>query len=481
MESYAIASWIFLRGISIVYLIAFATLLNQALGLWGSQGILPASQFLSAVQSALGAKGYWYVPTVFWFKSSDAALLAVLWLGILASLLALLGVAQGWMLAACFVFYLSYVAVGEDFLSFQWDALLLEVGFLALFMAPWNFRIAPFEAFEPHWLVRWTLWMVLFKLMFSSGLVKLLSGDPTWRNFTALTYHYWTQPIPNALAPFIHALPEWVHRVSTAIMFVIELGLPFLIFIPRLRLVAAAGFAFLMVLILITGNYAFFNWLTLVMIVLLLPDAYWAKLLDYLPWKLEVIAVASPQWMIWPLAAVMSTLMLLSVFWCVRWWLPDFVHNVFSPVVRVTATLRLSSSYGLFANMTKSRPEIVIEGSDDGEQWREYEFSYKAGNINARPPLIAPYQPRLDWQMWFAALGSFQDTRWLRNLMVRLMENSSDVTGLLQRNPFPNHPPKYLRAQLYMYEFTRPGQILKNGVWWERKHLTQFSPTLERR
>jgi lipase maturation factor 1 len=478
MESYAFSSWLFLRGLSLVYLIAFATLINQNLGLWGSQGILPIGQFLGAVQNAYGVSSYYYVPTLFWLNSSDIALQMVLWLGVLASVLVFFGIAQGPLLLVCFAFYLAFVAAGRDFLSFQWDHLLLEVGFLALFVAPWNFRVAPLIAVEPPSVARYVFYLVLFKLMFSSGAVKLLSGDPSWRDLTALTYHYWTQPLPNILAPFLHALPMWFQKLSTFLTFVVEIGIPFLIFVPALRLTAAIAIAILMFLILGSGNYAFFNWLTLVLTIWLIPDSLWSYLLEKLPWKIETVSAASAFPV--PLSLAMAFLSLVSIFWMARWWLPDAVQEFVDPVVRFVSTARISSSYGLFANMTKTRPEIVIEGSEDGETWKEYEFPYKPGALDKSPPLVAPYQPRLDWQMWFAALGSYDSTPWFQNLLVRLMQNAPDVVALV-KNPFPNEPPRFLRSKLYLYEFSSFEDLKSKGIWWKRTYLTDYGPTLERK
>lgn len=467
--NFAYTNWIFLRALALVYFIAFISLSNQALGLWGSQGVLPIQSFLERVHEALGSWGYAYVPTVFWLSSTDAMLLAAVWLGVLCSLLALLGFAQGWMLAACFVLYLSIVATGQEFLSFQWDMLLLETGFLSLFISPWSLSLQSTIAVVPNVFIRFAFFALLFKLLFMSGLVKLLSGDPSWRDFTALTYHYLTQPLPNIVAPFAHSAPLWVHKVATFSVLLIELAVPFLIFVPQTRMIAAILFTVLMIAIMLTGNFAFFNLLTLALIVWLVPDNFW---LNHLPWKLEVASTSSLN----SAAIAVGTLMItLSGYWCFRFWLPTEMQNLLTPVLRVTSTFRVSSPYGLFANMTKTRPEIVIEGSVDGENWKEYEFPFKPGDPHRRPPLIAPYQPRLDWQMWFASLGSYDESPWLQNLLIQIMNNSKDVLALLEKNPFPNEPPRFLRAKLYLYEFATD-----NATWWKREFLSAFGPTLER-
>ena len=470
--TYALAAWIFLRGLALIYLMAFVSLLPQALGLWGSGGIMPISMFLSSAERALGYGAYWHFPTLFWARWTDSFLLTCIWLGILSSLLAFIGVAQGWMLLSCFILYLSFVSAGQDFLSFQWDNLLLETGFLALFIAPWGIGIQLFQASEPHWLAVTLMHLLLFKLMFSSGLVKLLSGDPSWRDLSALSYHYWTQPLPNVLAPFFHFLPMWLHKVCCILLFVVELIVPVFVFFPSLRWMAALGTVLLMLLILVSGNYAFFNWLTIALTVFLIPDAWWSKVL---PWTITVTPASDFLPGIW---FVFAVIFMLNLFWLTRFFLPSAIHQFFLPVASIGLDYRISSPYGLFASMTKDRPEIVIEGSDDGENWKEYEFPYKPGPVTRRLPTVAPYQPRLDWQMWFAALGSFQQSPWLQNLMIRLLQNSPSVLYLFSHNPFPDHPPKRVRAQLYRYEFTSVADILK-GVWWKRTLLGRYSPELK--
>jgi hypothetical protein len=470
--TYALASWLFLRGLAVVYLMAFVSLLPQALGLWGSSGILPVSMFLNSAERALGFGAYWHFPTVFWFKSSDAWLIAFIWCGIVASLFAFVGFAQGWMFFLCYALYLSFVAGGQDFLSFQWDNLLLEVGFLALFIAPWNLSIDPFQTSEPHWIVSALVYFLIFKLMFSSGLVKLLSGDSSWRDLSALSYHYWTQPLPNILAPFFYFMPVSAHKICCVLMFIVELGTPFLIFFPTVRWMAGVAIIALMALILVSGNYAFFNWLTIVLAFFLIPDSFWYKIV---PWSLNHTATPDFHIVFLPVFVVLFA---LNIFWLTRFILPNFVQQMFFPVASVGMDYRISSPYGLFAQMTKERPEIVIEGSMDGVTWKEYEFPFKPGPVNRRLPMVAPYQPRLDWQMWFAALNTFSQNAWLQNLMIRLLQNSPSVLSLMSYNPFPNHPPQRIRAQLYQYEFTSIEDI-KKGIWWQRTLIGRFSPDLK--
>jgi hypothetical protein len=479
-STYALSAWFFTRAIFLIYFVAFVSLGVQARGLWGSKGVLPIKPFLQAVEMQVDASRYWQLPSFFWLGSSDALVVGLAWIGAFAAILGLLGLAQGWLLLVCVALYLSYVSVGQEFLSFQWDSLLIEVGFLSLFAVPWTFGFDLWSAHEPHWTVRAMFYVVLFKLMFLSGLVKILSGDPSWRNFTALTYHYWTQPLPNPLSPYMHVLPLWLQKFSTFNTFVIELILPFFILWPRARVFVAAGFIALSLLIFSTGNYTFFNLLTIALCFWLIPDSWWQIVVDRLPFELkEAEPILSVNLFS---AGVMAVLFLLSAIWCTRWMLSYDLQSRLMPLLRMAQGFHVSNSYGLFANMTKHRPEIVIEGSLDGQEWHEYEFKYKPGNLYRPLPIVEPHQPRLDWQMWFAALGSFDENPWLQNLLRRIFENEPDVMSFFLVNPFEGEPPpRFLRMRLYEYELTTPHEIWKSGQWWQREFIREYSPTFERR
>ena len=264
-KTYAYSTWIFNRAISLVYLIAFLSLVFQAKGLWGSHGILPIAQFKKAVEERVEPSDYIKVPGIFWLSTSDDMIEGVAITGVVAATLALIGFAQGWSLLLCFAMYLSLCSFGQEFLAFQWDALLLEICFLALFVVPWNFDFSLRRAVEPHSVVRLMFYVVLFKLMFLSGVMKLWSGDESWRDLSALSYHYLTQPLPNPLSPFVHALPEWMHQFSTAATFAIELALPFFIFWPRAGTWKGRGFFGLSRLRIDTGNGGCVSFLTVIM------------------------------------------------------------------------------------------------------------------------------------------------------------------------------------------------------------------------
>ncbi|MDD5302947.1 MAG: lipase maturation factor family protein, partial [Elusimicrobia bacterium] len=398
-----------LGGLGLCYFIAFASLGGQVRGLIGSDGIMPAAAMLGAAKAQLGASRFWLLPSVAWLSASDSALSAYCWLGGLASLGLIFDVAAGPSAFICWALYLSLSAVGSDFMSFQWDVLLLEAGLIACFLAPWRRKAA-----APSRGALWLLRLLLLKLMLQSGLVKLFSGDPSWRNLTALTYHYWTQPLPTPLAWWMNRLPLWAHKVSCLFLFAIELAAPILILFPRRgRAAGAAAIAALMFLIAATGNYGFFNLLTVVLCLSCLDDRFLGR---DTPVPAPIAAPKARTWSIGVLAALSLTIGLfetLSIFGAV----PPAPARA---LIGAVSPLRSFNSYGLFAVMTRARDEIAIEVSADGTAWREWPFLYKPGDPRRAPPLVAPHMPRLDWQCWFAALGEPTDSPWFGNLIFRL-------------------------------------------------------------
>jgi predicted DCC family thiol-disulfide oxidoreductase YuxK len=484
-----LARRLFLGCLGAIYLVAFVSLWVQIVGLVGQNGILPAADLMSQARSAFEGNGtgldrYRLLPTLCWFGASDSFLQFQCAAGGTLALLLIAGIAQPLCLACLWLLYLSLTTICRDFLGFQWDNLLLEVGLLAIGFAPFQILPHPSREKVPLRAVIWLLRLLLFKLMFLSGVVKLTSGDETWRNLTALTHHYETQPLPNWIAWHAHQFPLWVQKSSCALMFAVELVVPFLIFMPRrLRMGGGAVLVLLQVCILLTGNYTFFNWLTLALCLLLFDDFALTKLL---PRKLTafytrplVPVPTCPRWRrvaMTTLAVVfvsVSVVQLWSPFGRVPYWM--------SPVTTVyqwLSPLRSINSYGLFAVMTRERPEIVVEGSNDGREWKEYEFPYKPGDLQRRPAFVAPHQPRLDWQMWFAALGNVRQNPWFVSFCVRLLQGSPEVVGLLERNPFPNQPPKYIRARVYDYQFTSQEERRRTGAWWKRELKGEFLPPI---
>jgi hypothetical protein len=486
--------WVFLRVLGAIYLVAIVSLWVQIEGLIGRGGILPAADYLARTRQGAEAAGlegplFRHLPTLCWISAGDVMLHGLCALGALLSLLLIIGVAPVPALIGLWVIYLSLLNVGQEFLSFQWDILLLETGFLAIFFAPLQLLPSrPSREAPPSRAVLFLLRLLLFKLMFSSGVTKLTWNDATWWDLTALTYHYQTQPLPAWTSWYAHHLPEWFHRLSCAVTYLIEIALPFLIFAPRrLRLAAAVGTTGLMLLIGLTGNYSFFNLLALALCVPLLDDAMWPR-----PLRLWLLREPAPEirahrlrwpwWFTVPLAGLIVLLTVVPLARTSNGRLqppPDLVG-----LNRRVAPFHLVNGYGLFRTMTTSRPEILLEGSDDGLTWRPYEFKWKPGDPARRPAFVEPHQPRLDWQMWFAALEverSGRPPRWLLRLCGRLLSGSPEVLALLADNPFPDAPPRALRATLQDYQFTTGAERRATGAWWKRESLGVFLPEMRLR
>ena len=482
-----LARRLFLRLLGLVYLIAFASLAVQIRGLVGEHGILPAARFLGWAHSIYGFGAYRLLPTLFWLYSGDVALQIGAWTGAGLGLLLMLGFRPRLLLILLWLLYLSLSVVGQDFLSFQWDALLLESGLLAVLWAPprWPRRVAP----PPVLLVseplgppdsgrrpafdggRFLLVFLLFKLMFLSGATKLLSGDPTWRDGTALDFHFETQPLPPWTAWYAHHWPSWIHHALTWFTLAVEVGAPWLLLLPvrfrRPRVVAVLAIGLLQVGIAATGNYGFFNLLTLVLCVPVLSDATVLSNDQETaepPRRISLVRIATP---------ILLGLSMLSLVREIAFTVPDGRAVGWWPawgdrVMGWVEPFRSVNGYGLFRVMTTERPELVLEGSRDSTRWEAYGFRYKPGDVNRRPGFVAPFHPRLDWQLWFAALGPGSSLGWLQRLAEGLRAGTPEVVGLLGANPFPGTPPKYVRAALYHYRFSSPEERSRTGAWWVR-------------
>ncbi len=476
------ARW-FLRVLGVVYLIAFVSLWTQVDGLIGSRGILPVAPWLEAAHAQLGAQAYLLLPTLCWLNASDGFLHFLCGGGAVLAALLIVGLAPALGRAVGWAVYISLTIAGQTFLSFQWDILLLETGFLSIFLVPptqlWPRRLGEFAPTSRvvSFLLRW----LLFRLMLMSGVVKLTSGDSAWWDRTALSYHYETQPLPTPLGWWAHGFPAWLGSGSVALMFFAELLVPFLIFAPRRpRLFAAAVLVALQVAIALTGNYCFFNLLTAALCLWLVDDAVWpGRKQERDAAAVETHARGWPRWVQAPLAAVILVFS-LPLLW------NSFFPRAEWPRPLATAYgfiegFRSLNGYGLFRVMTRTRPEIVVEGSADGETWLPYEFRYKPGDSQRRPPIVAPHQPRLDWQMWFAALSDVRRTPWFIEFLVRLLQNRPEVVALLERNPFPDAPPRFVRARLYEYKFTDRAERERTGAWWRREERGLYCPAVSLR
>ena len=461
---YELVSFLFLRLFGLIALSAFISFAVQAQGLIGSRGILPLSELVDALGPRLGPQRFVLMPMAFWLNDSDLAIQVVCWAGAVVSLTLVFNFLPRLSLVLIYGLYLSLLYAGQTFMTFQWDTFLLETAVVALIMS--------FAPMTGVWLTRW----LLFRFMFMSGVVKLISGDPNWRNLSALSYHFLTQPLPTPLAWYAAELPARVLKVATGAVFVVELALPFLIFFPRrLRFVAAVGILLLQACILLTGNYNWFNLQTMSLCLTLFDDAALRRILP------------SPLLGLWQAALkheaprrattiLVNAAALVMVLLSLAQMDERFGGNLPDPVAAIGEAVEpfhIVSPYGLFAVMTTTRNEIIVEGSNDGVEWREYEFRYKPGDVMRRPPWNIPHQPRLDWQMWFAALDDAGREPWFSRFLERLLENEPSVIALLKTNPFPDKPPTYARAELYEYTYAGKDDA---GRWWDRRLAGLYFP-----
>ena len=487
--TFARSRWLFLRLIGIVYLIAFVSLAVQITGLVGEHGILPVGDFLSTMHRQYGARAYVLAPTLAWLSPTNAWLLTLCWGGAAASLLLIAGIAPAAAAAMCWLLYLSLTIAGQLFLEFQWDSLLLESGLLVMLYAPLTWRERVTDTTEPSVLVRWVIWLLAFKLTFLSGITKLLSGDPTWANWTALTYHYETQPLPAWTSWFMFQLPRSAHYWSTAGTLFIELIASWLIFLPsrfsRARLISCLLMISLQVGIGVTGNYGFFNMLTIVLYVSLLDDRTLAwrtprraaldeerhLSLSRNLWGVGVGVVAV-------CVAALSVMTLFREMDRTRGRRGPFDRGVPQAVLRFVEPFESVNGYGLFRVMTTQRPEIVIEVSKDGRFWTEWEFRWKPGDVRRRPAFVEPHMPRLDWQMWFAALDPFSAQDWLLAMAHRLAADEPPVTRLLGPDPLPAGP-RLVRLSYYQYHFTSYAERAQTGAWWKREFVQYLTEPIK--
>ncbi|MHB8884079.1 MAG: lipase maturation factor family protein [Methylovirgula sp.] len=466
-ERMALVRFVFLRCFGAIYVSAFVALSVQIRGLVGHAGLLPLGPYLAAAHAGWGTAAYWRLPTLFWLNSSDLALQVACLLGAACGIFVIFGVFVRAALVCAFILYLSLVYAGQIFTNYQWDQLLLEAGFLAIFLTSG----APLVIFLFRWLV--------FRFLFLAGVMKLLSGDPSWRHLTALDTHFWTQPLPAPLAWPASELPPILLHAGTGATLVVELILVFLIFLPRRpRMLAAWSVLVFQMMIIATGNYNFFNLLTMLLCLFLFDDQVLRR---FVPARLVSYAQAhAPQ----PGGVARSIAVVLAIIVIPvgvdRIW-QAFAHHDLPMVgllTKAVSPLLIVNPYGLFPTTTVTRPEIVIEGSDDGQSWRPYALPYYPGPLKRAPSWNIPYQPRLDWQMWFAAYGNATDNPWFVALMRALLENRPAVLALFADTPFPKHPPRYVRAELFDYRFADPAQWARSGQWWQRRLAGLYFPPI---
>jgi hypothetical protein len=515
--------WLFLRALGLIYFSAFFSLAFQIRGLIGPQGILPAREFLQSAAQQLGAARFWYMPTLLWFSSSSHALLALCYVGIFAAVLVVCNIWPRCALAICFVCFLSFVSAAGDFSGYQSDGMLLEAGFLSLFFAPPGLRPGLSVKRPPArmaWLLLLWEWL---RIYFESGVAKIVSGDPEWRNFTAMDEYYQNGPLPTWIGWYLQHLPQWFHAASAFFTLALELVLIWAAFLPRkIRIALFFVVTPWQIGIILTANYTFLNYLVLVLAFLLLDDSFLARLLParWEPRNLDKVSAgaaptatpssvdsssilfaapsrseplpsqaASPPPSAWQkLRAVLGPARIAVIAVLLAWicysttaqmiWM---VTPVPLPTIPVAALepFRIANRYGLFAVMTRGRYEIEFQGSNDGQTWIPYPFRFKPQDVDKPPGIYAPYQPRFDWNLWFASLGEWRDNPLVLRTERRLLSNDPDVLALFAANPFPNSPPEQVRAVLWRYWFTSIEERRVSGAWWRRELLGLYAPAIE--
>ncbi len=465
VPDYWLPRLVFQRGLALVYLIAFLVSVNQFRPLLGQHGLLPVPLFLKEIS-------FRESPSIFFLFPTDRAFAGFAWFGVALSVVALTGLSErgGWWLSvlvwtSLWAVYLSFINVGQVFYGFGWETMLVEAGFLAIFLG--SRTTAPLAI--PLWLIRW----MEFRVMFGAGLIKL-RGDPCWKDLTCLDWHYETQPIPNPLSWYFHWMPTWTHHAGVAFNHFVELIVPFAYFAPQPFATIAGGLTILFqLLLMLSGNLSFLNLLTIVLALPLLDGRMLSGLLRLTPPPLHdpgrvqgyatlALAIIVGFLSVQPLLNMLST--------------RQIMNTSFDP-------LRLVNTYGAFGSVGRTRYEVIVEGTVDAvttpaTQWREYAFKAKPGDVRRRPPQLAPYHLRLDWLMWFAAMSRYQDEPWFVNLVAKLLQGDRPVLALMGPNPFPDRPPRQIRALLYRYRFTTPAERRDGQGWWVRELQDQWFPAV---
>jgi hypothetical protein len=492
-----IPRWIFLRALGLIYFSAFFSLVFQIRGLIGPNGILPAADYLPLVARELGNSRFWFAPTLLWFSAGSPMLMAICWAGMLASLLVVLNIWPRGTLAICFICFLSFVTAARDFSGYQSDSMLLEAGFLALFFAPGGLRPLWGRSRPPSRISLFLLLWVWFRIYFESGVAKIASGDPQWRHLTAIYDYFQNGPLPTWVGWYAANLPHWFLKGTAAVTLGIELGLVWMMFLPRrFRIILFWIVTPWELGIILTANYTFLNYIVLFLGFLLLDDVF---LVRYLPrsWKLSFSGDVKPPgpqkpavetWrsllreQLIPLKLSLTAVILGMIFYCTAARMIWMVFpNAPLPVtpVRALAPWRIADQYGLFAIMTPDRYELEFQGSNDGMKWVAYPFRFKPQDVDKAPRIYAPYQPRFDWNLWFASLGSWREFTIVPRTETLLLKNDPDVLRLFADNPFPNAPPREVRVVVWQYWFSTPAEKHAQGVWWRRSLLGIYAPTIE--
>jgi hypothetical protein len=478
-STYWLTRFMILRLLGILYAVAFLVAINQIVPLIGTNGLLPVGIYFKEVSAALGSAGAGFVrlPSIFWFWHSDTALLSMAWIGFLLSCIVIAGYANVPLLTVLWLLYMSFVHAGQDWYGYGWEIQLTETGFLAIFLCP-LLDMRPFPKYAPPLsiiiLFRW----LTFRIMLGSGLIKF-RGDATWRNATALYYYFETQPIPGPLTRWFHFLPHVLLRVGVWFNWLAELVAPWFIWWPRLaRHIAGSVIVLFQLAIILSGNLSFLNWLTIVPALACFDDSFWSKLLPHrLVRKAEAAAgrAVESKPMLTTAWVVTGLVLLLSIQPALNMLSPGQVMNTsFDP-------LDLVNTYGAFGSVGQERLNVIFEGTTDDTlgnkaSWKPYIYKGLPVLLDKRPPQVAPYQLRLDWQMWFASMATAQQYPWTYNLAWKLLHNDPNAVDLFAANPFPGKPPRYIRAVLYRYQLASPGN--PQGLYWTRERIGDWIPVL---
>jgi hypothetical protein len=476
-NDYWLTRFVILRLLGFVYAVAFLVAAEQLVPLVGAHGLTPATHFLTSVQTELGSRTacMMHVPTLFWFGISDRSMSIFAWIGFAFSLLVLAGYANAIILTILWAMYMSIVHVGQIWYGYGWETQLLETGFLSIFLCP-LLDVRPFPRRPPPLLVIWLFRWLGFRIMIGAGLIKM-RGDSCWRDLTCLYYHYETQPIPSPISRYLHFAPHWFHKFETAWNHFIELIVPWFSFGPRTaRHIAGVLLVMFQIILIISGNLSFLNYVTIIPFLACFDDTFLRRIL---PRSLvrradQAVQQSEPSRVQNGLAIALSILVAYLSIAPVLNLVSDrqLMNYSYDP-------LDLVNTYGAFGSVGRKRDEIVFEGTEDTQitsetQWKEYEFKAKPGNPNLRPRFIAPYQPRIDWQIWFAAMASPAQYPWTLHFVWKLLQNDPGTLSLLAGNPFPNAPPHYIRARLYRYQFAP----LDEPAWWKREPIGEWLPAL---
>jgi len=476
-SGYWLTRFVFMRLMGFIYFFAFLSLALQVIPLIGDTGLLPADNFLDSYGSRFSSKvdAFISLPSIFWAGSSDNALLIISWMGVILSLVVFIGYANSILMFILWALYMSYVHIGQLWYGYGWEIQLLELGFLAIFMVP-LLEMKPFPKTPPPVPIIWLLRWLTFRLYMGTGLIKL-RGSECWKDLTCLYYHYETQPIPNLLSPYFHFLPNWFHKLGVLYSHFASLIAPFFIFWPRYgRYISGLILILFQVILIFNGNYAFLNFLAIIGTVGVFDDKFFKWILPkFIIFKAEIAEknckVSKDQFIVsW---IVFIIVILLSVV---------VVQNLFSSNQAMNTSfnqLHIVNTYGAFGSIGTVRNELVIQGTsasiiDERTIWKEYEFKAKPTDVNRKLPIIAPYQPRIDWQIWFAAFSNYQREPWMIHFVWKLLHNDQGTLSLIDSNPFPDDPPNFIRIEFYRYEFMEPGS---ESVW-KRTYLGNWLPPL---